>query len=758
MATDTRADAGAGGVQPAAGNFLDKLSDWTSLTAKLAKEPIGSSTVDAKPVEGSLSPNVALGPFEKLTLNLRAGLSLQILNGPEDIDDDGLAAAGPSKTAKLPPQLTLASNAPAYVKYRLEAGLKAAGSGAWNAAGFEFAGEARAVLLDYRPHARAETVLESVAADLTAGPRTALRLDDVLDLPPSAAVATRLQGSLNASATISWSDVFATHLGDLLSANGVVTPIGLKVSAAASITGKISLVDDFLVVFTRMTETQWRVAVRKANEREIGLTASAGVVVVFSNPDEIKGLIGSYTSAVLGAPLAQVKGILEKADLDALSDRERAIAEALLDRFGLADAADFPERLKKRIDEFETTVEGTVAKIAAAKLKAGFTYEYQRVSTEDVLFEAELDSAALRHHHHELAWGNVDPTLESPSGVVNVTAYLNERTSKRFQSWGFSLGLGKWAVSGKDSKTLTAVERKDRSRRLQRNYLGTRAYAAQWIGRDWSWHVDFKADMAEFAAQSKPKLSEFSYGLALVWNQDGKKLGKGDIDELVDMARLWRIVDDAAADGARKLIEKAGPGKYKAAVQLLVEPGQFWTLHPLLAEPVQDGRLSIAKALAEAMPYWDKRPLAPRQRRSAYAPLWAYYFKNPAASRSDLTATAFKHLDGLPGLEELARLEGKSLTHSFAGLVELNRNTKLGYEAFTRGMLSLSKAIANGEYDDDRVPKVFGDLEDFWTQSHHVRALGVYLLDAATLKGVARLKRSLTVLPDGGDPIVIGAA
>ena len=71
----------------------------------------------------------------------------------------------------------------------------------------------------------------------------------------------------------------------------------------------------------------------------------------------------------------------------------------------------------------------------------------------------------------------------------------------------------------------------------------------------------------------------------------------------------------------------------------------------------------------------------------------------------------------------------------------------------------LDEAVRNGEFDDGRLPAIFDDLQHLFTQSHHVRALGVYLLDAAAVRGrLAGVKRTLAVVPAGSkaDTIVIG--
>ena len=74
-------------------------------------------------------------------------------------------------------------------------------------------------------------------------------------------------------------------------------------------------------------------------------------------------------------------------------------------------------------------------------------------------------------------------------------------------------------------------------------------------------------------------------------------------------------------------------------------------------------------------------------------------------------------------------------------------------------MRSLDDAVRNGEFDDARQPAIFDDLQSFFAQSHHVRALGAHLLDAASGRGgLTGVKRSLSLAPlDGSkaDTVVI---
>jgi hypothetical protein len=125
----------------------------------------------ALPPDGDLEPNLSLGPFQKLSLNLRGALGVRILNGPEDEDEDGVAAtAGAANGADLAPQLELTKTGDTWLRYRLAAGIKASGTAALSALDFEFEGAAEPSC-STTALTRERTRSAGVVNDLSAGPR-----------------------------------------------------------------------------------------------------------------------------------------------------------------------------------------------------------------------------------------------------------------------------------------------------------------------------------------------------------------------------------------------------------------------------------------------------------------------------------------------------------------------------------------------------------------------------------------------------------
>jgi hypothetical protein len=193
-------------------------------------------------------------------------------------------------------------------------------------------------------------------------------------------------------------------------------------------------------------------------------------------------------------------------------------------------------------------------------------------------------------------------------------------------------------------------------------------------------------------------------------------------------------------------------------VQIAVSNNVFRTMLPNLA--ASDPK-AYASSLAAAMPWGDysvgRSDVA--RRRELYSPLWAAYLNDPQIPVTALSHIAANHLDK-QHQPDLAFLEKKFATvrpFTFAGLVELNGDTHAACNSFTRGAAILRSAIDSGAPNQRTIDKAFETMNDIWTQSHHVRAVGAYLLETASAKGVlGAIGRTLSV--KSGDDVVVFTA
>jgi hypothetical protein len=130
---------------------------------------------------------------------------------------------------------------------------------------------ASTTLTDYRAHQRSQSARDAIVADLEGGPRLALVLADVERLTPGDAVAIQIGGTLRASVTLSWSDVFVGEVAPLSALLKSSALIALTFDAGATVTANVALTDDFLIVFSRVDDATWQVGVKR---RSAGRLAS----------------------------------------------------------------------------------------------------------------------------------------------------------------------------------------------------------------------------------------------------------------------------------------------------------------------------------------------------------------------------------------------------------------------------------------------------------------------------------------------------
>jgi hypothetical protein len=172
----------------------------------------------------------------------------------------------------------------------------------------------------------------------------------------------------------------------------------------------------------------------------------------------------------------------------------------------------------------------------------------------------------------------------------------------------------------------------------------------------------------------------------------------------------------------------------------------------------------FAGAFAAAMPWMEVSSARTdrRRRRLVYEPLWAAALGDSLRTVQELAGAAADRLraQGHPEMivRETAFLDAPD-PFSFAGLVRLNGNTRGACGAFARGARILQSAIDNGARNQKTIDKAIGEMNDLWAQSHHVRAIGVHLIDLADRVGqLPDVTRTLIVQSKAlGEDLVVSA-
>lgn len=157
----------------------------------------------------------------------------------------------------------------------------------------------------------------------------------------------------------------------------------------------------------------------------------------------------------------------------------------------------------------------------------------------------------------------------------------------------------------------------------------------------------------------------------------------------------------------------------------------------------------MARALGAAMPLHRDLELHRNlpERRRVYAGLFDTYLEEArsggfvlAHGLPELRNAAEAHLDRL-GHPREARREGRTdateRIWTFTGMLAKNQRTAEQWQSCLDGLGMLADGVGRVTGPEHTmIPGMFKDLARFWGQTHHVRALGAYLLDIARIHGM----------------------
>jgi hypothetical protein len=745
---------------------------------RLSNEKIGSAGIDSTPIELALEDNLSLdgggvpapGGPGSLSINARGGLSQATFNSSDDVDEDGLLSsdAGETLDGKLVPPLTFNPTA-AWVKYRCSAGVKASGALSLGDVGFNVDANAGIAFADYRLHSPDALLRDTVVRDLLEGPaRFVTAVEHVRALAENEALAMVVNGQLSGAAQVAWTDIFTGAFGALAPALGAVSGLTIAADVGASIKATVAVQDSFVVVFScTAAHRQWRLAVRKSRSATVSPRVDAGVTVSFPEQAQVTALVDPLVEAVLGQALSTVSRWLGAANVDALPETERRLLRAVLARVGLDPDAPLAQ-LSERLDTLRKDARDKVEEIARSKIAISFMYEYTRVDEQVSLLQVLLDDAGLTAFHAPAVSGRLDVVTDAIAAGkpgLSLETYLNHSILRRERSWGFTLGIGTWiSAGGTDFSKLRRTRRLNVAGHPQDGYFTIRGYDGR-FGRDhFSWSVDFKADMKDFARSAIPVVGEFDIGLHLAMVDDQARLSDDELSQWLDLGVLWHAIDETDIEPARGQLRGLEGTGCSASAQITIGDGVLRALLPALAGAPA---AAFADAFAAAMPYMpdfpERRSVA--LRRIVYGDLWRAYFASASPghrpTRVEMAvigaaALRSRRLDVLAAFEDRQRDPQRPLDPlAFAGLVELNGDSASACSGFSRALTVLQSSGANA---DDTMPLIFRSASGLWAQSHHVRAIGAYLLEAARRQSLlGEIRRVLTVTPKQGKAIVLTA-
>ena len=722
--------------------------------ALVSGEPLGSPRIGADPISVELAPNLSFdGGGAKLAINPRGAFTVAVLNDEQDTDADGVIQKDEATTPQGALSAHFRLKDGPWIKLRAEAGIKASvAAELQDLVGIEVGADASVAVAQYRKGSTGTSARDAFLAAIAA-PAFATSLPDVQALDIGDVLMFRRGGSLSAGVTVTVSDIFTGQIGTLGRLLGSAGPIVLAVSAGATLEVEVSVKDEFLVVFSRHGKDAWRAGVRKAEASKVSASVDAGIEARVKNPKVLERLVKDAIAAAIGQPLNKVKALLTKRTLADLKPAEKKLFDAVAERLGAGGVIASLDDLGGRIADLEGKAEGLITDVIRARVTLSFAYEYSRIAQHVNLLQVTLSGKALAQFHGDLVAGRSFPLLDAVrQGAPGVTldSYLNQKTLTRAAAWGFSLGIGKWVdVGGQDFRKITKVERTNAEGALQRSYLGTRGYTGKWVGESFEWSVDLRADMKGYA---KPvKVNSYTFGLHVAWGASQKSLSQPELEQWLDVALLWKVLSDRGATEVRDALAPAIGTNAHVSVQLTVPNTVVRSVLPLLATTTPE---AYAGAMAAAMPWMSTFPgrQDARLRRALYTPLWERALSELTLSGTEWGRVAADHLRAA-GFAELAAFErarvDASDPFSFAGLVQINGDARQTCLAFATGANILQTSIVSDQQDQDTIEAAYRKMDDLWTQSHHVRAVGVRVLDLAIQTGQLH-EITRTLLVQGG--------
>jgi hypothetical protein len=622
------------------------------------------------------------------------------------------------------------------------------------------------IFSDYRRHERAENAARAVTEDLL-NPRLALSLADVQALRPGEALAFQTFATLKIAVEVNWSDVLAGGLGPLAGLVGAVDPLSVELASTTTLFGTVRATDEFSVVFSRLQNGRTRVAIRKPVARTFAVTGTQDIAAELADPQQLELALHEVVTGLLGEAHTTLRALSHKASIAELSDFERTAGETLAQRFGLGELAVCFTKLQQKLRELEGAIGEAIADLATTRLASGFAYELNRLGPGSAVVEVVLEPEALARHHASLCAGDVAAVLgvvrDAPAGIALISC-LRRHSFERTQSLGFTLATGPWSALGRQRRALGRVRQQDAAGRQMVSFLGLGAYEGRWLGDVADWTVDLCVGMPRFAKGSVPLRSEFDLALHLAWHWRQGRLEADELEVLIDTALLWRVFDREQAATVRQRLAPLLGRSVELTIQVRLEDPPFRAvLHAAAAGRDAD----FAAALAAAMPWRKNSPgrADPVSRRDLYQPLWERALDQPNATARDLVALSRQYL-AVSAEPQLVFLEENYLrltpTGTFVGLAKVaNHDTAAAWRDFRSGVRLLCEASLAGPVEEDTFENSFALMVNVWALPHLVRALGAFLVDAASAAGVAHaVTRTMTVLTrdSGSDTAVVIAA
>ena len=680
----------------------------------------------------------------------------------QDTDEDGLET-GP-----------VLRHAPAYgwIRYALEAGLSGRAGTSFAGLKLSVDGGRSVTLLDYRRHPVDRFLPKAVAKDIQA-PRWALDFEHVRRLGPGEAVAFAVRGRLQTGVRARLADLVSVDLEGLGALVQTDEPLTLRIDSGWSVSAKVQLADEFMLVFSREDDGRLLVSLNKGSRRSTALGSRLEVLVELEELETLARAADGWIDDLVGAPRAQVDDLFAALYRETGIDEVRAdpirreLFDRLTKRLGVDERLDATvlevDTLRLKWENLKETVHDTTYRITEERLETSFSYDYRRVRESGTVLSAVLTEAELEPLHGELLHTRIDDLLDHlRERPESVRRYLRQNTLQDSSAWGFSFTLGSlWSLKADSKRKARRVERIDLDKHRNVVFSGDRSYEDRTKSQSRRWQVDFKAEMPPDLFLAEPDARDLRLGLALSFRKEETRARKKEIEELLDLGHLWGILDaDDVAPLLKELNAAArieGRKRRGLTAQLdlrLEHDGVLELVRKLGARAQDETEDELSRALAGALPFYSKleaRKLTNRRRR-LYEPVWRSLLSLDSAELDNRTRAELGHqvrsiLRNLDGGKKAAHFEIQAVERDLAvgvvGQLLGHPTVKSDWRAFT-GELERLREIFAPERSREPIPvdvygEIFGRLQDFWHQELYVRALGDSLQRLLPREAVQRM-------------------
>lgn len=665
-------------------------------------------------------------------LGADAKVGVSVFNAESDTD--------PSEVfGKAPDALIPFSTSNAWLKYAATCNIKVKGGLDIKSVGFEMDLAAGLEAYVYRKHGATELLKEAQASDLQSV-KTIFSKAHIKELAIDEAVGLEFAGKLGASISVLWSDVWSSQLSvlaDLLDTNELIK---LKVGPEASIKASIQIADTFRTQVVKKSAQKYQLLIKRNQSKKWTAGIALEVGIEIENPEVITNRLDALFEEVFEVNFTRLKELVKKKA--ALTDAEKLIIKTIADRLGWKEETAFAQ-LKEKLDSLNQNLRTKVEEAITTKVKAGFKYEYLRVSEREDLFSATLSEAGLEEFHLDLLRANVSPliahTLQQPvSNLLSDVKFLRKDIKKRERSSGFSLGFGSWVATNQNKVSMVQTTRTT-EKGIQVGYQGQRSYEDGVGSSKRKWFVDFNAEMPHISNQpSTPLASEFDYSLYLQYEWTEKKFKPANVDSFLDLCRLWNVISEGQWPALKAQLERdldsASAITYACTATYPHE--LFRVMVAAMGNTTAQLDQVFYQALGAALPYWAPYPIRMDIEKKAlrYAPVWKEFIETESDLPQEIAAECLKEFDKvLAEKERNYAPNGVINFDSFAFAAKHNAQTRRRWKSFCTGVQELSKAIDRQaiQLHDPVINNAFQKMEDLWLFPHHVKAFGNYLVRIA---------------------------